>query len=241
VAPKAGDVLADQLRELIIQGQLAPGDLLPTERALVAEAGLSRASVRDALRVLEAEGLVSTRAGRAGGSRVTRPGRESIARSVELFVRAHGVRLSSLLDCRLAVEPMLAQLAARHRSASQLGEIRQLHADFAAAVDDVARYKQINLEWHLAIARASGNEPLTALMEAISDPFRDAMEDRHVTTDELRRATVKAHETILRAIIDEDGEAAFKRMSRHVGAYRDVAARSAGADEAPARSATKTD
>jgi DNA-binding FadR family transcriptional regulator len=223
VVPKASDVLAARLRELIMDGQFAPGDLLPTERELVADARISRTSVREALRVLEAEGLISTRAGRAGGSTVTRPARAGVARSVETFVRAHGITLESLLECRVAVEPTLARLAARNRTAGALAEIEDLHEAFVASVDDVADYKRINLEWHLAVARASGNEPLLALMEAISRPIREAMDYQHVTTPELRQVAVKAHTVILRAIEQQDEEAAFKRMERHVAGYRDIA------------------
>ena len=225
IVPKAADVLAARLRELIVQGRIATGDFLPTERELVIESALSRTSVRDALRVLESEGLISTKAGRAGGSMVTLPGRESVARSVELFVRTHGIRLDSLLECRVAVEPTLARLAARQRTAAQLAEMTAIHEAFVASADDVPRYKSINLDWHLAIARASGNEPLTALMEAIATPIRDAMDYQHVTTSELRAAAIKAHTVILKAITDQDEAAAFKRMERHVSAYRDIATR----------------
>lgn len=221
--PKAADILANQLREMIISGHLTPGSFLPTERRLVTDSGLSRTSVRDALRVLESEGLITTKVGRSGGSMVTLPGREAVARSVELFVRTHGIRLESLLECRVAVEPTLAALCAKHRTPEQLKEIEDLHQDFIQSVDNVVRYKAINLDWHLAIARSSGNEPLVALMEAISRPIRDAMDYQHVTTPELRRSAVAAHAKILEAIREQDAESAFRRMERHVSAYRDIA------------------
>lgn len=223
VVPKASDILASQLRQMIVQGLLSPGSALPTERALVVESGLSRTSVRDALRVLESEGLISTKVGRSGGSIVTLPGRDSVARSVELFVRTHGIRLESLLECRVAVEPTLARLAARHRTEEQLAEMTDLHEKFVNSVNDVQEYKAINLDWHLSVARASGNEPLVALMEAISMPIKDAMDYKHVTTPELRVMAVTAHTAILKAIREQDEEAAFKRMDRHVSGYRDIA------------------
>ena len=223
IVPKASDILASRLREIIVQGRFAPGDFLPTERELVAETKLSRTSVRDALRVLEADGLITTKVGRSGGSMVTLPGRASVARSVELFVRTHGVRLESLLECRVAVEPTLAALAAKRRTKAQLENIEAIHERFIASVDNVTEYKRINLDWHLAIAAASGNEPLMALMEAISAPIRDAMDYQHVTTPELRALAVKAHTAILKAIKDQDADAAFKRMDRHVSGYRDIA------------------
>ena len=223
VVPKASDVLAARLRDLILRGALVPGDPLPAERDLVIESGLSRAPVREALRVLESEGLIATRPGRTGGSIVTLPGRASVARSVEQFVRTHGVGLEALLDCRLAVEPMLAKLAAVNRTAAELEDLERIHAAFIASVKNVATYKRVNLEWHLAVARASRNEPLTAVMEAISTPILHAARDRHVTTPDIRQAAVKAHEAIMRAIRAKDATAAFAGMERHLSAYGEVA------------------
>lgn len=223
MVPKAADILANQLRDMIVSGRLTPGSFLPTERQLVADSGLSRTSVRDALRVLESEGLITTKVGRAGGSVITLPGREAAARSVELFVRTHGIRLESLLECRVAVEPMLAGLAARYRTADQLREIEDLHAEFENSAGNVTSYKAINLDWHLAIARASRNEPLTALMEAVSRPIRDAMDYQHVTTPELRRTAIAAHGKIMEALRAQDSESAMRRMQRHVAGYRDIA------------------
>lgn len=225
VVPKASDVLAERLRKLILQGKLAPGDQLPAERDLVVESGLSRAPVREALRVLEAEGLIATRPGRTGGSTVTLPARASIARSVEQFVRVHGIRLESLLDCRLAIEPMLAGLAAINRTSEELSRLERLHEAFVASVANVETYRRINLEWHLAVARASRNEPLTALMEAIAAPILEAAYDEHVTTPEIRRAAIEVHGRIMRAIRDQDRRAAQDRMARHLGAYGDIARR----------------
>jgi GntR family transcriptional repressor for pyruvate dehydrogenase complex len=222
VVPKASEILASQLRQMIVRGELRPGRLLPNERDLVTESGLSRTSVRDALRVLESEGFITTKVGRNGGSVVTLPGRHVVARSVEMFVRTHGIRLDSLLECRVAVEPTLARLAAKHRTASELENMTDLHRQFAASVDDVQLYKRINLEWHLAVARSSRNEPLIALMEAITTPIRDAMDYQHVTTPEMRAGAVKAHTVILQAIHDQDEQGAARRMERHVAAYRDV-------------------
>src|SRR3712207_4142903 len=91
LVPRASDILAGKLRDIILSGRIPAGGALPTERELVAQSGLSRASVREALRVLEVEGLILTRVGRSGGSTVTLPGRASVARSLELFVRSQGI------------------------------------------------------------------------------------------------------------------------------------------------------
>ena len=97
--------------------------------------------------------------------------------------------------------------------------MKRIHKQFAASVNDVATYKKLNLDWHLAVARASGNEPLIAFMEAISQPILAASNYHRVTTDEARQEAVRTHAWILRAIERQDAKAAFNRMERHVSAY----------------------
>lgn len=223
--PKAADILAERLRDLIMSGQIPPGGSLPPERQLVIDSGLSRTSVREALRVLEVEGLITTRPGRSGGSTVRLPGRSSVARSMQLFVRSHGVRLEALLECRVGLEPFLASLAAVNGTEAEIEEIREIHGRFAGSADDVAAYKRLNLDWHLAIARASHNEVLIALMEAIAQPIFDAAAYQEVTTAEIRREAIRAHAAILEALERRDPDLAASRMAKHLNAYASVARR----------------
>ena len=84
--PKAPDVLADDLRERILRGDFPEGTALPTERELVNQTRMSRATIREALRILEVQGLVRVKTGRAGGAYVYRPGQDSMADSVNLLI-----------------------------------------------------------------------------------------------------------------------------------------------------------
>ncbi len=221
--PKASDILAEQLRDLILNGAISPGGALPPERELVVNSGLSRSSVRDALRMLEVEGLIVTKPGRSGGSIVRLPGRETVARPLELYVKSHEIHLESLLDCRLAVEPFLASRAAQNHTDEDLSLIKDIHARFLATTDNIAEYKRLNLEWHLAIAQASHNELLIALMEAISQPILEADGYHQVTTEAIRIEAKKAHSAILDAIESRNADQAHSRMARHLGAYIAVA------------------
>jgi GntR family transcriptional repressor for pyruvate dehydrogenase complex len=221
--PKASDVLAEKLRELILSRALAEGTPLPTERELVAQSGLSRTSVREALRVLETEGLVVTKAGRNGGSQVRRPGRESISRSFALFVRSHGVRFEALLEAREAIEPSAAQLAALHRTDEDLAEMTRIHRQLAGVSDDVDEHVRLNLQWHRAVMRASRNELLIAFFDAIAQSVHAATESRSLNSADLRREVVRVHERVLAAIAMQDGDAAFRRMQRHLGTYSALA------------------
>jgi DNA-binding FadR family transcriptional regulator len=169
--------------------------------------------------VLETEGLVLTKAGRNGGSQVRRPGRESISRSFELFVRSHGVRFEALLEAREAIEPAAARLAAIHRTDADLAEMTRIHWLLDAVTDDVAAHVRLNLEWHRAVVRASRNELMIAFFEAIADAVHDVTESHSLYSAEVHREVVRVHARVLAAIVAGDADAAFRRMQGHLGAY----------------------
>jgi GntR family transcriptional repressor for pyruvate dehydrogenase complex len=223
LVPKASDVLADRLRERILDEGLPEGTPLPTERELVAQSGLSRGSVREALRVLETEGLIVTKAGRNGGSAIRRPSRESISRSFELFLRSHGVRFDALIEARESVEPAAARLAALHRTEEDIAELKATHAELESISDNTAKFAKTNLKWHLSVVKASKNELLITFLGAIARPIYAATEYQSLNTGDLRREVLRVHGRVLNAIIDGDGEAAFRRMARHIHAYSEMA------------------
>ena len=219
--PKSYDVLADHLREQILSGKLAEGTTLPAERDLVGQTGLSRGSVREALRTLESEGLVHTRPGRHGGSIISRPGHEAVTRFVSLFIRGRRIQFRSLIETREAIEPMLAELAARHRTAKDVELLKQVTADLEGAYADVPRFLVENVNWHNAVAIASHNELLAAFLASISNAMHDATAMENFADDEMRKVVIRAHRRVLEAIVAGDPDAARRRMERHVKAYRE--------------------
>lgn len=218
--PKASDVLAEEIRNLILSGEMAEGDALPTERDLVAQSALSRGSVREALRILELEGLIETRPGRNGGSRVRRPSESHVRHMLSLYIRGSRVRFESLLEVREAIEPEAARLAARHRSETQLRTLRAIHSRMERAdrVGDNGAFLEGNLDWHMAVVQASGNELIGALMSALSEAVLRATEMDVFDKPEIRQSVLRAHAAVNQAIADGDPEMARCRMSGHVRA-----------------------
>jgi GntR family transcriptional repressor for pyruvate dehydrogenase complex len=227
--PKASGVLAEHLRESILSGEFTDGVQLPSERELAEGSGLSRSSVREALRILEAEGLIVTRPGRNGGATVKRPTRESIERSVNLFIRGHRIRFRSLLETREAIEPAVARLAALNRTEQDLALLRDAQKRLESA-PDLAAYRLANVDWHLAVTTASHNELLISFMNAISQAIHAGTTIETLASDEVRVATIRAHERIYVAIRDGDPDAAARRMARHVMAYSEHVKRFGPAD-----------
>jgi DNA-binding FadR family transcriptional regulator len=217
--PKASDVLANELRERILDGEFAEGMALPPERELVSQTRMSRATVREALRILQVQGLVRIKAGRAGGTFVQRPGRDAVAKSVSLLIRGQQFRLAALLETREAIEPFCARLAARNRTDADLDRLEEANDALADPASSLARFLQANVDWHLGVAVASHNELLAGLMTALSRAIYTSTENDRFVNQEVRRETAKAHRSITAAIRTQDSDAAVRRMERHVYAY----------------------
>lgn len=217
--PKASDVLANELRERILTGEFEEDMPLPAERELVAQTQMSRSTVREALRILEVQGLVRIKAGRAGGAFVQRPGKASVESSINLLIRGQKIRLTALLEAREAIEPFCARLAAQHRTKHDLAVLERANDAIADEEGTLAEFLQANVDWHVGVATASHNELLTGLMTALSRAIYTATENERFVDAEVRRLTVKAHRSITQAIRDKDPDAAVRRMSRHVHSY----------------------
>jgi DNA-binding FadR family transcriptional regulator len=211
-------VLASQLRVHILDGSIADGVSLPAERDLVVQTGLSRGSVREALRILHTEGLITTRPGRLGGSVARRPGDDALARYVGLFVQGRGISLMSLLQVREAIEPSIASLAAANRTKEDLAELMATTQRLEDAYANVPVYLAENVNWHVAVATASHNELLKAFLTAISGLIFKASAIENFATEEVRSQVMKAHRRILDAIVERDADAASRRMARHLAA-----------------------
>ena len=218
--PNSCDVLAERLQQQILSGVYPPGSPLPTERELVSSTGLSRGSVREALRILGAQGLVRTRAGRYGGSVVSRPTDAQLAGHINLFAKGRGVSLSALVEARQAVEPMVAYLAARNRTDEDLATLTLISARLdEAALDDVPRFLEENANWHTALAAASHNDLLRAFTASISGLMLEASRIENFASEDVRKLVTQAHRRILQAIETQDADAARRRAERDVQAY----------------------
>ncbi len=239
--PKSCEVLAQRLQSEILSGLFPPGSALPTERELVLASGISRGSVREALRILEAQGLVRTKAGRYGGSVVSQPTDALLANHIQLFAKGRSVVLSALVEARQALEPMVAYLAARNRTEDDLARLKEISSRLAAAAQtDVPRFLEENANWHSALAAASHNDLLHAFTASISEMMLEASRIKNFATEEIRQLVTHAHLRILQAIEAQDAEAARRRSERDVQAYAQYlqAAVAAAAAEVPTKAAS---
>jgi DNA-binding FadR family transcriptional regulator len=211
------ETLAAILRDSILSGEIARGTAFPPERALVEQSGLSRATVREALRILETEGLVVSRPGRNGGARVQPHNDNGVARAVQVFIRGLRADGATLRETREVLEGATARLAAERRTASDLAEIAAIGARLEAAIDDLPALTEENARWHIAVAEAGHNPLLTAFMKSIAAAISHP--DAPLSRDG-RASLIKAHRRVVEAIAARDPDAAERRMLRHLRAYQ---------------------
>jgi DNA-binding FadR family transcriptional regulator len=220
--PKASDVLANDLRERILRGEFPAGTALPPERELVAQTQMSRTTVREALRILEVQGLVAIKTGRSGGAFVRQPGGDGVATSVSLLIRGQQLRMTALLETREAIEPACAGLAAKYRTDDDLTALDSANDAISDPDLPLESFLQANVDWHLAVAVASHNELLTGFMTALSKAIYSSTENQAFVDDAVRKTTFKAHKTITDAIRAGDPALATRRMSKHVHGYAEA-------------------
>ncbi|HEY2089174.1 MAG TPA: FadR/GntR family transcriptional regulator [Mycobacterium sp.] len=221
--PKASDVLARELRERILSGELVEGTALPAERELVKQTQMSRATVREALRILEVQNLVRVRAGRAGGAFVQRPTTNGMASSVSMLIRGQRIKLEDLMETREALEPFCAESAARKRTDDDLELLDRANEEIADPDADLSTFLQSNLDWHVGVAMASHNELLIGFMTALSNAIYAGTENAAFVDENVRIVTARAHRSITTAIRSRDADTAGRRMRRHVHSYAKAA------------------
>lgn len=225
----AHELVVDQIRRAIQLGRFLPGDRLPAERDLAGLLGVSRATVREAIRVLEADGVVSVRRGAHGGLVVNRLYAMD-TRTLRARLTKQTRELNDIFDYRLAVECMAARLAAERRTAEDLlylGDALERMAELAADTGSeqgahiTAQFNAVDTEFHLGIASASANP---YLIEGAEKVRRAMFLPVGAVFSQLRADANDIHAAIFDAIRLADVDAAERHMRQHVDATRNAMA-----------------
>jgi DNA-binding FadR family transcriptional regulator len=225
VTQKATDLIAEQIRQRIFSREFVAGQMLPSEAELMRQTASSSASVRGALRALEAQGLVRMKPGRSGGAIVQLPGESELMSTVNQLIRGQAIGLGELLDMQEAIEPLCAELAARNRTEEDLEDIAAALADITSHEGDVSSLLEAHSHWHVVVSRASHNELLSGLMVALVNWIHIATREVNL---EAGRVGSASYEEITAAVRSGDSDLARETMRRHVSS-RAEALRALGA------------
>lgn len=209
--------LVERLLALVDELQLAPGDRLPPERELASGLGVSRATVRQALVVLEVQGLVEVRHGEGAILLESRP-----ASTVLSAVAAHTRRLPEVIEAREALEVKLASLAARRRTDEDLAKIDAALETMAADIEAGGRGLEGDELFHGAVTAAARSSLLADLMTELSAAIRESRIES-LSQPERPQQSLASHRKIAEGIRARDEAAAGEAMAEHIRLVSDVA------------------
>ncbi len=207
-----------QVRDDLFAKKLKPGDFLGTEKELAARSGVSRIVARDALRTLEALGIVEIRMGKGGGARIAHGNPRLFAEALAVQLDLTGVTAAEVMDAQRAIETLGAELAAEHATAADIAHLRALLSQAQAAIGDLDLFTKLSRDFHLAVAEASHNRVLVVQLlslEHVSWPRRNV-----TATRKLASHILEIHGKLTDLIELRDAAGARALMDDHVKMIR---------------------
>jgi GntR family transcriptional repressor for pyruvate dehydrogenase complex len=219
-ADKISEVLARQIVRDLARQRLDSGATLPPEAVMLRRLQVGRASLREALRILEVYGLITIKPGPGGGPVVQDVTARQFARASTFYFHLHGATFRDLLEARRAVEPMMARLAASHADSDALerlkAEVRETRQSYEKG--DLPEWRQHTSEFHALVASASGNHILDLFGLSLKELYSERLEHRVVGKTD--RPTVLAeHAAIANAIIRRRPAEAERLMTEHMETF----------------------
>lgn len=220
--PKTAELIVERLRSQIIRGELKEGDVLPNETQLIAAFGVSRPTLREALRVLESESLLDVTRGMRGGARVVIPSEETAARYVGRYLQFQRVPIIDVFEATMAIElPAVTNLARQHQP-SDLAALRRMLREEQTLEDDLVGAVSIGVDFHRLLIDLAGNRTLAtlygmiqAVILASGREIAEAYQSQFV--HEVRRFH-GVHESIVDLISNGDQKNAENLWRRHLEA-----------------------
>ena len=195
--PKAPQIVASRLKKLIVTGQLKEGDLLPAESKLMEEFGVSRPTIREAYRILEAEHLVTVSRGAKGGAVIHAPDPGLISSYALMVLQCEGTRVAEVYQARMAIEPAAVRMMAKQAKKTAPAILRASLEKERAVVEDPTAFAQAIAEFHRLVVELSGNRPLMHLWGAIHEVV---VQHQALAVSAYRRTT-QAEEIVANAAV----------------------------------------
>ena len=215
VRPDVAENVVAYVRDLLTRGDFKPGDRLPAERELAQQIGVSRPSVRAGLQTLAAMGVVESR--RGSGTYITTGPPVLSSGPLQLLAILHGIPRAEIYEARRILEGRTARLAAERAAGEALAEISEEVMGMFASTHDAQTFLLHDIRFHRAVARASGNLVLSALVEMVSAIFYEQRKETAGRDRDLR-VSAEQHRRIYQAIRDRDRDAAEREMDAHLQA-----------------------
>jgi GntR family transcriptional repressor for pyruvate dehydrogenase complex len=214
----AGGRIVEHIRAELLAGRLEPGEPLGTESEFAQRFGVSRSVARDALKGLEAIGVVEIRTGARGGVMIARGNPDHYADALAIQLRLVRITNVELIAAQLAIEGMAAELAAYYATEEDLARLEHLNDQAERSLDELDRFRDLSFAFHLAMIDASKNRVLAALIKSL-EHVRDEAYGTFPSADRAR-LVLKEHRLLVAALRRRDGTEMRNLMNAHLERVR---------------------
>lgn len=228
--PRVAEIVASRLRDDILSGRLKEGDVLPTQESLFSEFGVSPPALREAIHILETDGLISVRRGNVGGAVVHLPSAERTAHMISMVLQARSSTPADVSGALMHLEPICAGMcAAREDRMTEV--VPHLEAEIVkqtAQFDDLSRYVPNARRFHEVLVARCGNEPMILLIGSLeliwstheSSVWTDETNAADPMNHKTMRAALRDHQRLFDAIRDGNSSRAVRLAQDHLAAAR---------------------
>jgi GntR family transcriptional repressor for pyruvate dehydrogenase complex len=222
--PKTALLLAQRIVRDIDQQGLRPGDKLPSERLMMDSYDAGRGTLRESLRFLELQGVLSLKPGPGGGPVIQKPNADHLATTLAVMLQFDHARYGMIAEARAAFEPVVAQLAAERITGARLAELARTLSDMQAHLNDAGAFQEADRRFHRIVAWASQNSVFGFLVDVLAGGMASTLPDADQPVLR-RRLILAAHQRIHDAIASSSPAEAGAAMRSHIQEVLAYAAR----------------
>lgn len=223
--PKAPQIVAGRIKKQIVNGELKEGDLLQAEGKLMEEFGVSRPTIREAFRILEAEHLITVARGAKGGAIIHAPDPNLIANYALMVLQCEGTTVAEVYQARMAFEPSAVRFVVEHSAARAVPVLRDVVEQERLCIEDPAAFAAEVARFHKLLVELSGNKPLIHLWGAMHEVVARhqaavvALQRRNISLENSILAAVtglKSQEKLINLIEAKDIDGAEAHWRKHM-------------------------
>ncbi len=213
---RISEIIVEQIRLLIQQGQLRPGDRLPPERDLCERFGVSRVTVREALRMLESSGLVEIRVGARGGAFVTVPTSDRVGEGLAQLLSMSVISAADVTEVRMVLEVGIVPLVCERATEEDLADLEKICERSENALRSNDYSMAMSLEFHTRVGQATHNPAAVMLIESFRGPILMSLQQAKDAAPEMGEVGTEEHERFIDAVRARDVDAATRIMREHL-------------------------
>jgi GntR family transcriptional repressor for pyruvate dehydrogenase complex len=213
---RMSEAIVEQIRGLIRSEQLRPGDRLPSERDLGERTGVSRVTIREALRVLEASGLVEIRVGARGGAFVTSPSSSKIGTGLADLISLSPLTAAEVTEARQVFELGIIPIVVQRATDDDIAELRAMVAAHRAALKKGEYAMSMSAAFHVRVAACTHNAAIEALVHSFHGPMLMSLREAQVAAPLMGHRGTNEHRDFVEAIAHRDVQRAHEIMRAHL-------------------------